>query len=159
MGGTRSLDDFLDHNKIEVPEDDELEHYGVPGMKWGIRRSRKQLARAARERGDTPADSSDSSSSEDSQRARSLSGRSASSLSNKELQELNNRLNLEEQYARLTSPKPTPASRRKEIGKKFMDKYIENEIGKIVKGDVKGTTTYRVGNAVFGKKYQGRHRG
>ena len=34
----------------EEPEDVELEHYGVKGMKWGVRRTKEQLQSAKRER-------------------------------------------------------------------------------------------------------------
>lgn len=34
----------------EEPEDVELEHYGVKGMKWGVRRTKEQLQSAQRER-------------------------------------------------------------------------------------------------------------
>lgn len=76
---------------------DVLQHYGVPGMKWGVRRSDKQLARAAAARADAPEHT----------RARELHSVARSGgtrkLSNKELQELNSRLNLEQNYRNLTT--------------------------------------------------------
>jgi hypothetical protein len=62
--------------------DDFLEHYGVKGMQWGVRRTRAQL-------------------SEDASRARQLKKRSVSSLSNQELKIVNERRNLEQNYTRL----------------------------------------------------------
>lgn len=38
-------------NELKPPLDEAMEHYGVKGMKWGVRRSESQLARA---RGDKP---------------------------------------------------------------------------------------------------------
>lgn len=70
-------------------EEEFFEHYGIKGMKWGVRRSREQLARL---RGDkspkTPS---------------KKSGRDArlSSISDKELQSRINRLNMEKNYKRL----------------------------------------------------------
>lgn len=83
-----------------TPEELELFHFGIKGMKWGVRRPEGADGTVgsrvrAKQRDDTPE-------SEDSSRARSLKGRSVSSMSNKELSDLNNRLNLEQNYARLT---------------------------------------------------------
>lgn len=62
----------------------ELTHYGVEGMKWGIRRSEAQLAKA---RGSKTDD--------------------ISKLSDDELRRRVNRLNMEQQYKKLTSSAST----------------------------------------------------
>lgn len=76
---------------------DTLAHYGVKGMKWGVRRSQAELDRAANRR----------SGSEDYQRTRAAKKKirrgSTKNLSNDELRDLVNRMNLEQQYNRLTS--------------------------------------------------------
>lgn len=73
--------------------DDVLAHYGIRGMKWGVRRTKKQLNSAH--------------TSEDATKAHEYKTRAktsgTSSLSNKELQHLVNRMNLEQQYGRLAS--------------------------------------------------------
>jgi hypothetical protein len=70
---------------------DVLEHYGVKGMKWGVRRAERPGA-------GHPA-------SEDATRAHTLGtqgrGSGRDSLSNRELQDLVTRWNLEQQYDRL----------------------------------------------------------
>lgn len=57
-----------------------LAHHGVKGQKWGVRRSRRSLRKAAEKRGSNP----------------------TKDLSNEELQQLVTRMNLEQQYSRLT---------------------------------------------------------
>lgn len=77
--------------------EDVLAHFGVKGMKWGVRRS---------------SGSKDSSpGSEDFEKARTALGKAKSggtkALSNKEMQEIVTRMNLEQQYSKL-NPKTNP---------------------------------------------------
>lgn len=58
-----------------------LSHYGVKGQKWGVRRSRRQLAGEAKKR----------------------TGKSVKDMSDEELRSVVNRMNLEQQHARLSS--------------------------------------------------------
>lgn len=63
-----------------------LEHFGIKGMKWGVRRKRQGNGRV---------DSSDFSN------TKHLRNRRTRELSNREIQEINNRINLETNYNRL----------------------------------------------------------
>lgn len=73
--------------------EDILEHYGIRGMKWGVRRSRTQI--------DNSPDSPEHT------RARELHAKAKTSgtrkLTNKDLQDLNARLNLEQNFANLNA--------------------------------------------------------
>lgn len=88
--------------------DEVLEHYGVKGMRWGVRRS-----------------SSSSSDSEDAMRAKASRAKikrgDTGPLSNKELQDLVTRMNLEQQYSRLSGQ---PSSAKGAIGKFVADTLI-----------------------------------
>ena len=49
-----SYDEFVERMgsfDMVLPTDDTIEHYGVKGMKWGVRRTKEQLQSAKRERG------------------------------------------------------------------------------------------------------------
>ena len=74
-----------------------LAHYGIKGMHWGVRRGRNVSAKHPP--------------SEDFTRTRATKQQAkesgTKSLSNKEMQDVINRLNLEQQYARL-NPKAQP---------------------------------------------------
>ena len=75
------------------PQTSYLAHYGIKGMKWGIRRYQNKdgsLKPAGRKRY-----------SSDYESTRSLRKKSYKELSNEELRSLNKRLNLESEYRRL----------------------------------------------------------
>lgn len=127
----------------ETSEDLELFHYGIKGMKWGVRRKDgpdgtvSSGLKGRKTTDDTPE-------SEDSKRTKSLRGRKVSSLSNQELKELNKRLDLEQNYSRLTK-KPSKLQK----GMKYTQtgltvvglatatyKLKDNELVKVVKKKV-----------------------
>lgn len=78
---------------------DELMHYGVLGMKWGVRRSNAQLARARKSRKKSENDHEDYK--------KASRSKSVRTMSDKELRETNARLQMERQYADLTKKQST----------------------------------------------------
>ena len=76
--------------------DDFLEHYGVKGMKWGVRKSRKQRRREARlRRLEEKSAKKKINASEDAKAVAKLRKKKVSELSNAELKLVAERLNLE----------------------------------------------------------------
>lgn len=141
-------------SRLAVPESLEvfLEHHGIKGMKWGIRRSKAQLARANPKKDDGPEDVTVTTRpgarvktsggrrqtpSEDAITVATLRQKAASSttdsLSNRELKALVERMNLEKQYNNLA---PDTRSR----GKKFIDDMWESELSARSKGEAGGLT-------------------
>lgn len=86
-----------------------LQHYGVLGMKWGVRRSTSDLKRASSRKKAIRQSTSDlkrSSNrkknwSEDARTASELKKKKTKELSNAELKKLNERTRLEQEYSRL----------------------------------------------------------
>lgn len=97
-------------------EQNELAHYGILGMKWGIRRTEAQLARA---RGKTKSDDADDNEKKTS--STSSKKKSVSEMSDDELRKAVNRLQLEKQYRDL-SPKNVSA------GQRFVNKVMKDVI-------------------------------
>ena len=91
--------------------DDVLAHFGVKGMKWGVRKQR-----ASKGSGKS---SKKSDIHEDYQHAHSRVANKK--LSNKELQRRVNRLNLEKQYGELTAKKQ--GKYRKKLGEKYAENF------------------------------------
>lgn len=88
-----------------------LMHYGILGMKWGVRRSESQLARAR----DAKAKSSSEEESEDYKKAHSP--KSVKSMSDAELRNRLNRLQMEQQYTRMN---PDTVNRGKDVANKIL---------------------------------------
>lgn len=75
----------------------DLYHFGVKGMKWGVRRKRPM--------------------SDDAKKIASIKKKKIYEMSNNELKDANNRLQLESQYKQLT--------KRKSVGKKAVQGFIK----------------------------------
>ena len=73
-------------------ESNALMHYGVLGMKWGVRKDRS--SGSAKKRGK-------SSWSDDAREARAIKKKKVKQMSNAELKKLNERTRLEQEYSRL----------------------------------------------------------
>lgn len=80
--------------------DNELYHYGVLGMKWGVRRSRSKGSYVSKKR-KRKKSSSTKNMSADAKEAARLKKKSVSQMSNAELRKYNERKQLEQQYAKL----------------------------------------------------------
>lgn len=103
-------------NDIEAidPVEQCFEHFGILGMKWGRRRSAKEL-QAARGKKDWESDSSENISA-DERRYRELSKKSISEMSTEDIRSWVNRQNAINDYNRLKNAQPT--------GRKFIDSVL-----------------------------------
>lgn len=81
-----------------------LAHYGVPGMKWGVRNDRKSSSKSKKSSGSKGSQKTD-----------------LSKLSDEELRKIVNRMQLEKQYSVLASQ-----SKAKSDGKKAVNEVIKN---------------------------------
>lgn len=93
--------------------ENELCHYGILGMKWGVRRTPAQLARA---RGKTKSSSSDNDTdnNKDKTSSNTSTKKSISEMTDDELRKTINRMQLEQQYRNLNPEKVS-------AGKKFVN--------------------------------------
>lgn len=118
---------------------DELSHYGVKGMKWGVNRAESGSSGGS-SGGRPPAASADHKVAASSQKKVESGG--TRSLSNQELQGLINRMNLEKQYHTMTAQHTTEIDRGMQnvqkalkVGKTVEDvrKFMKTPTGKAVK--------------------------
>ena len=106
--------------------ENELYHYGILGMKWGIRRTPEQLARA---RGKTKSSSStedtDSKNTKINTSSNTSKKKSLSEMSDDELKRTVTRLQLESTYKKLNPEKVS-------AGKKFLDTVTKQVVGPVL---------------------------
>lgn len=139
---------------------DGISHYGVKGMHWGVRKDRSGGSSApAAKPAPKPRMSEDAKAVEKAFGKINRGGTDA--LSNQELQHLVNRLNLEQQYSRLTSePNSQQANALKQgqglintalgLGKTYNDvhKFLKSPAGKAIKAGFKAA---KVGIKIYTK--------
>lgn len=85
---------------VEAPKPGELKHYGVPGMKWGVRRNRNVTKGKVEPK--TPAKPGEKFPSRKPDAAK---------MSDKELKAVINRMQMEKTYKELSTPKVTGAKK------------------------------------------------
>lgn len=90
-----------------------LQHHGILGQKWGVRRTESQLARTGK---------SSIKESSDYKKAAELKKKPISSLSNDELRILNNRLQAETQYKNINKGQIS-------LGEKFINNFGKAMVG------------------------------
>lgn len=110
-------------------ERSELKHWGIKGMKWGVRRYQNKdgsLTPAGKKRYSDGSTSS-SSTSKSSQTSQQAKKKTVSEMSDQEIRDAVNRLRLEQDYAKLNPEKVTR-------GKKFVDNLLDETLSGVARG-------------------------
>ena len=114
--------------------DGELMHYGVLGMKWGVRRSQRQLDRIGRK-------AKKNNWSDDAKSAAEIKTKKLKQMSNSELKKLNERIRLEKEYANLTKKQQSAGSKfvsdivretAKDTAKSYTTKYAKQGVDWVI---------------------------
>lgn len=109
----------------------ELYHHGIPGMKWGVRRTPEQLGHKQQKREERKNSFVRSSGSRKSTTLQNARKADINKLSNKELKDYNERLNLERNFADLT--KGNVSAAKNWIGKTVISGIVVGSIATVTK--------------------------
>ena len=119
--------------------DDYLMHHGIKGMKWGVRRSKSQLARASK-KSSKKADKEEEKSQSKASKSKTSFKKHVKAMSDQELQARINRLRNEQTYKELLAQDQD----RMYAGKKFINEVMRGA-GKDVSQQV---VKYALGTAI-----------
>ena len=109
----------------------ELYHHGIPGMKWGVRRTPEQLGHRQQKREERKNRFVRSSGSRKSTTLQNARKADINKLSNKELKDYNERLNLERNFADLT--KGNVSAVKSWVGKTVLSGIVVGSVATVTK--------------------------
>ena len=129
----------LNEYNMEVPIDvntpiNQLYHYGVLGMKWGVRKDRKSGSKKYVKQPKA----------EDFVNSRVSKSKGLSRLNNEELRKLNERLNLEKRYKELTKDE----QRGKKVVKRMTAKSLESGLQQTMTTVTAAVSLYAIKNII-----------
>lgn len=128
----------------------ELCHYGVLGMRWGIRRTEAQLARARGKKKDDSSSESTQKNKSSSTKSTTSKKKTVSEMTEDELRKEINRLELEQRYRNLMRSVNPPKSRRgRDLVLRILERSAEN-VGTQVVTSLMG----KAANKTIGKMFK-----
>lgn len=110
-----------------------LQHHGILGQRWGVRRTETQLARGSK-----------GSSSSKRVSAKEVEKNKVKSMSDAELRQRINRIQMEKQYEDLTSNEIS-------AGRKFVNEVLGQSGKKVATAVITGATLYAIKSATSGE--------
>lgn len=136
-------------------DNDELMHYGVPGMKWGVRRTPAQLGRKKTSSskslfGKKKPKPKPKAKSESSKKETAPKKKSVKEMSNEELNAAIDRMRLEQTYASLS---PQKVSMGKKIAKTILNDVVVPAATDVGRQMVKSTLA-RAGNKTLSEVFK-----
>lgn len=119
---------------------DFIEHFGTRGMKWGVRRSRAERAADSGGSDKIPAKTGPKK-----VVGKTSTGKPASELSDVRLQKAIARLNMEQNYAKLTAPPPTRTQKLLKATGKFASDVAKQVAAQEIKSVINNPQASKVG--------------